>query len=224
MEPVTSSGSGPDPAASPAPHYFDEEPGVRSRPTTVHLELPDRTVELTTDRGVFAADRIDPGTALLLAELAALDSGGRRRPEGSPEVVVDLGCGSGAIACVQALRHPDSRVLAVDVNRRARELCAANAAAVGADVEVLAPQDVPADLRVDHLVSNPPIRIGKPAVHALLGGWLDRLGPDGTAHLVVARHLGADSLATWMRSLGFSVERLRSRTGYRILEVRPPPD
>ena len=81
------------------------------------------------------------------------------------------------------------------------------------------PDEVPADLRFATIWSNPPIHVGKPALHALLERWLPRLADDGVAHLVVQRHLGADSLATWLGGEGWSVERVASRQGYRVLAV-----
>ena len=94
---------------------------------------------------------------------------------------------------------------------------------------VVRPDDVDPALRFDRILCNPPIRIGKPALHALLITWLDRLAPDGRAHMVVHRHLGSDSLARWLTGRGHAVQRLLSRSGYRLLEVRagggsPQPD
>jgi 16S rRNA G1207 methylase RsmC len=80
---------------------------------------------------------------------------------------------------------------------------------------------VPAGLVIDELWSNPPIRVGKPVLHGLLATWLPRLAPDGVARLVVARNLGADSLHRWLEGAGWTVTRIASRKGYRILEVRP---
>jgi 16S rRNA G1207 methylase RsmC len=120
-----------------------------------------------------------------------------------------------------ALRSPGLTVWAVDVNERARALCAANAAAAGATgVVVAAPADVPADARLDVIWSNPPIRIGKDALHDLLLAWLPRLAPDGVAHLVVHKHLGADSLQRWLQAEGFPTTRTASAKGYRVLETR----
>jgi 16S rRNA (guanine1207-N2)-methyltransferase len=48
------------------------------------------------------------------------------------------------------------------------------------------------------------------------------LRPGGHAWLVVHKHLGSDSLARWLAAEGYGVERLRSRVGYRILEVTRP--
>jgi 16S rRNA G1207 methylase RsmC len=197
----------------PAGHYFDPTPAGRSAPRTVRLDLPDRSLLLTTDRGVFAGDRIDAGTKYLLLE------GGPARASGT---LVDLGCGYGPIACTLAARAPNTEVWAVDVNQRALDLARANAAALDLrNVHVATPDDVPSSLVVDELWSNPPIRIGKAALHDLLTGWLDRLAVDGRARLVVQKHLGADSLQRWLASEGWPVDRIGSRAGYRLLEVRP---
>ena len=192
--------------------YWTDSPGVASRPSEVDLLLPDVDLRLTTDRGVFSADRVDRGTRYLLLEGPDLPTG--------PVDLLDLGCGYGPIACTLASRRPEARVWAVDVNERARDLCRANAAVAGlANVEVAAPDDVPVDLRLAAIWSNPPIRIGKPALHDLLTRWLDLLTPDGTAHLVVQRHLGADSLARWLDDRGWATERRGSRKGFRLLDV-----
>jgi 16S rRNA (guanine1207-N2)-methyltransferase len=196
----------------PAGHYFDAEPGAASRPRAVRLDLPDRSLVLTTDRGVFSGDRVDPGTKYLLLDGPPLPDHG---------TFVDLGCGYGPIACTLAARAPAAEVWAIDVNQRALELCRANAAALGlGNVRTGLAEDVPDDLVVDRLWSNPPIRIGKRALHDLLLAWLPRLTPDGRAALVVQKHLGADSLQRWLDGEGFATERLGSRTGYRLLEVR----
>ena len=189
-------------------HYFSDQPSIASKRASVALVLPDLSLTLTTDRGVFSHGAIDVGTKLLLQEATA--------PHGPN--AVDLGCGYGPIACVLARRAPDATVWAVDVNERARELCALNAAGL-TNVRVIEPAEWPEGLTVDTLWSNPPIRVGKAELHALLTTWLARLSPDGSAVLVVQRHLGADSLANWVETLGFEVTRLCSRQGYRLLRV-----
>ncbi len=193
-------------------HYFSAEPAATSRPGTVALTVRGATLTLRTDRGTFSPDRLDPGTALLLDRAPAPPAEGR---------FVDVGCGYGPIACTLATLAPAATVEAVDVNRRALELCAVNARAAGLDnVRANEPDDVPPG-PVDLIWSNPPIRIGKAALHELLATWLARLTPDGSAVLVVNRHLGADSLQRWLGDQGFPTERLASKRGYRLLGVRP---
>ena len=194
-------------------HYFDEEPETESRPHRVEVTLPDISLSLTADRGVFSSEHLDAGTKLLLLEAPPLTT--------SDTTVLDLGCGWGPIACVAALRAPTSQIWAVDTNRRARDLTTQNVAAIGAAdrVTVAAPDDVDPNIRFDRILSNPPIRIGKTALHGLLSRWLSRLNPHGVAHLVVQKNLGSDSLSKWLTAEGHRVQRLTSRAGFRILEV-----
>ncbi|MEZ5255964.1 MAG: methyltransferase [Ilumatobacteraceae bacterium] len=134
--------------------------------------------------------------------------------------LLDLGCGAGPIALTMARRSPQASVWAVDVNERARELCVDNARENGiANVRVAAPDDVPAEVRFATIWSNPPIRIGKAQLHSLLRQWLPRLAEGGQAVLVVQKHLGADSLATWLGVEGWNVDRMTSRSGYRLLRI-----
>ena len=204
-----------DPAAQPASgQYFEAEPRAASSPRSLVVKICGMQLSFHTDSGVFSPGRLDPGTRLLLAEAPPVAAGERR--------VLDLGCGWGPIACVAALRSPAAEVLAVDVNERALGLTARNAEANGAsNVTVAHPDAVDPALRFDRILCNPPIRIGKPALHQLLATWLDRLAPAGRTHLVVQRHLGSDSLARWLTDRGNGVTRLVSRAGYRLLEVLP---
>ncbi len=135
--------------------------------------------------------------------------------------MLDLGSGSGVLALALARLASRATVWAVDVNERARQLTAANAAINElANVLVADPEAVPADVRFDLIWSNPPIRIGKSALHALLSTWLRRLSTEGRAVLVVQKHLGADSLQRWLIDEGWPTTRLASSRGYRVLQVR----
>ena len=194
-------------------HYFDADPSVPSAPRELRLDLPDRSFTLRSDAGVFAADGVDSATKYLLLEAPAPPPGG---------AFLDLGCGYGPIACTLAARSPAATVFAVDVNQRALDLCRANAEALGlANVVTGGADAVPDAVSLDLIWSNPPIRIGKAALHELLSTWLRRLTPTGAAVLVVHKHLGADSLHRWLDGEGWGVARLGSRAGNRLLEVRP---
>ncbi|MFL1432770.1 MULTISPECIES: class I SAM-dependent methyltransferase [unclassified Nocardiopsis] len=210
-----------------AQHYFDSDPGAASRPSTADLVLPDLHLRLHTDRGVFSPDKVDLGTRVLLESVPAPPPQGR---------LLDVGCGYGPIALTLASRAPGARVLGVDVNSRAVGLARRNAAEHGlgnARFAVITPQGEPAEQDTpdapgatdlagpfDAIWSNPPIRVGKEILHTLLRVWLGRLTDQGVAHLVVQRHLGADSLHTWLRAQGFPTERAASRAGFRVLAVR----
>ena len=192
-------------------HYFSAQPTAPSRPGTVTVELPDVTLELATDSGVFSHSRLDRGTRVLL-ERAPMP------PVRGP--LLDLGCGYGPIALTIATRRKRLPVWAVDVNDRAVELTRRNAQAAGlGNVTACRPEEVPADVTFAGIYSNPPIRSGKGALHELLETWLPRLQPEGRAYLVVAKNLGSDSLARWLVDRGWPTTRLASSAGYRVLEV-----
>jgi 16S rRNA (guanine1207-N2)-methyltransferase len=192
-------------------HYFDPQPAAASRPAEIELALPDGTIRLHSDRGVFSSAQVDSGTIILL----------RHSPPPPPEgQLLDLGCGYGPIAVTLARRSPAATVWAVDVNERALSLVLENVAALGLDnVRAVTPDAVPDDVSFAGIWSNPPIRIGKDALHDLLLRWLGRLAPDGKAWLVVHKHLGADSLTRWLDEQGLIVNRRSSKQGYRVLEV-----
>ncbi len=136
--------------------------------------------------------------------------------------LLDLGCGYGPLALVLAARSPGATVWAVDVNERALGLCAGNAQRAGLpNVRCAGPGDPALPARFGLIWSNPPIRIGKAALHELLAGWLARLAPGGTACLVVQRNLGADSLQRWLAEAGWPARRLAARGGYRVLAAGP---
>jgi 16S rRNA (guanine1207-N2)-methyltransferase len=193
-------------------HYF-ETPQGKSETFRIPMRLWDEEVELDSARGVFSRGGLDPGTAMLLRSCDP--------PEG-PVGLLDLGCGIGPLTIALGLANTDARITAVDVNERALALTRANAdrLGIGDRVTTALPQDVPTDELYDEIWSNPPIRIGKQALHELLGTWLSRLRPEGTARMVVARNLGADSLAVWLAEQGWECERVASAKGFRVFAVR----
>jgi len=207
----------PDESTTPVPptesaHYFDEDPTVTSDPVVVDVTLPDTAFTLETDSGVFSRGRVDDGTSLLLRSTVPISASGH---------LLDLGAGAGPIALTMARRSPDATVWAVDVNSRARQLCERNARRnkIG-NIRVALPSEVPDDVRFSTIWSNPPIRVGKQALHDLLLDWLGRLTDDGTACLVVQKHLGADSLQRWLTGQGHPADRIASKSGFRLLATR----
>ena len=203
-------------------HYFTAEPASAAQRRQLQVHLAGREVIVQTAPGIFCPDRVDIGTAVLLREAPAPP------PVGN---LLDIGAGWGPIALSLGLLSTDATIWAVDVNQRALSLARSNAKALGVnDFQAMTPDEVPADIRFDAIWSNPPIRVGKPALHDLLMHWLPRLTPGGAAYLVVQKNLGSDSLQRWLtteleaRQPGaFTVGRHATTRGFRLLSVRPAP-
>ena len=193
-------------------HYFTADPTVAFRREPVTASVWGVDLTLDSGSGVFARGRLDVGTAVLFRETEAPSRGH----------VLDLGCGYGVIGLAAAVASPAVRVTAVDVNERALLLARENAAALGVADRYRAelPEQVEPTATYDEIWSNPPIRVGKQALHDLLLSWLPRLAPGGRAVMVVGKNLGADSLQRWLGEQGWPTTRLASAKGFRILETR----
>ena len=193
-------------------HYFTADPSVAFKRAPVHASVWGQELDLVSGSGVFAQGRVDIGTAILF----------RETEPPAPGRILDLGCGYGLIGLAAAAAVPGADVTAVDVNERAVLLANENAASLGvADrFRAVTPDGVAADATYDEIWSNPPIRIGKEALHELLLTWLPRLAPGGRAVMVVGKNLGADSLQRWLGEQGYPTERLASAKGFRVLETR----
>ncbi|WP_047689782.1 class I SAM-dependent methyltransferase [Kocuria sp. ZOR0020] len=206
-------------------HYF-LTPETPEQRTQMQVELRGRTVSVVTSAGVFSPKALDKGTAVLLESA----------PDPAGSEFLDLGCGwgpitlalglSGANLSTESTDDDAPRVTAVDVNERSLALTRDNAAANGVRAETYLPEDVPAERRFDVIWSNPPIRVGKEALHQILLQWLPRLSPDGVAWLVVQKNLGADSLQKWLVTAlaeatgqSWDVKRSATSKGFRVLAV-----
>lgn len=165
--------------------------------------------------GVHAAGKLDPGSALLLRELAAHGTvaGGA--------TVLDLGCGWGPLA-----RHAAERgahVTAVDDDLAAVRATRRNVPAA----EVLhgdLDRGLPAGARYDRVLVNPPFHVGAGVRLDVGRGFLAaarrRVAPGGEIWLVANAALPyeaavppGDELAEVVRERGFKVLRVRPRSG-----------
>jgi len=195
----------------PEEHYFSADPSVAFERIPVVADVWDTTLHLTSGSGVFAKGRLDIGTSILFRETEPPTAGR----------ILDMGCGYGVIGLAIAQLAPDAVVTGVDVNERAVLLANENAAALGVvdRYRAVTPDGVGAEETFDEIWSNPPIRIGKDALHELLLTWLPRLAPGGRAVMVVGKNLGADSLQRWLGEQGYPTTRIGSAKGFRVLET-----
>lgn len=194
-------------------HYFSASPDSQAALRDITFHVGEREFSVQAASGTFSASKLDPGTSVLLSKFEQFPTEGN---------VLDLGCGWGPISLAIASFSPEVKVWALDVNARSLDLARKNAAKLELqNIEVVTADQIPGDLRFDAIWSNPPIRIGKAALHELLRTWLPRLQSGGRAMLVVQKQLGADSLLAWIQSEfpELTASRFSTDKGFRVLEV-----
>ncbi len=132
------------PGSAPAPESFVTRYDTRWRGVDV---------EVFALAGVFSADALDPGTAMLLDHIDVPASGER---------VLDFGCGAGVVAACLAAAGRDARVTAVDTSAvalRSTQMTASRNAL--SNVEVIGADGLgEVDGVFDRIVSNPPFHAG----------------------------------------------------------------
>ncbi|KST57060.1 methyltransferase [Methylobacterium sp. GXS13] len=166
---------------------------------------------LCTQPGIFSWDRLDPGTALLLANLPPLKGRG-----------ADLGCGLGILSRAILGSPAVTALTLVEVDRRAVEMAQRNVAdpratIVWADIRVAG--TVPGSL--DFVVMNPPFHDGGTEDQALGRTFIARaaeaLRKGGTLWLVANAHLPYETaLGAAFRDVSVTIQA----GGYRVYEAR----
>jgi 16S rRNA (guanine1207-N2)-methyltransferase len=197
--------------------YFAERPRAPHRRRELRFLYRGQILVFETDAGVFAAEGLDPGTALLIE---CLDPAPADR-------VLDLGCGWGPIGLAAARAAPQGVVVLTDVNRRAVLLARGNARRNGiANVEVR-PGPLYAPVQGERfalIATNPPYHAGRETVLKILTGAPEHLEPGGRILLVGKGSQGIQFYQRWLAEHWSGGVEVRARgSGYRVLEARPAP-
>ncbi|HJZ43589.1 MAG TPA: methyltransferase, partial [Hyphomicrobiaceae bacterium] len=173
---------------------------------TVPLAIGGLTRDWVTYPGIFAADRIDEGTALLLSALPALP------PRAN---VLDFGCGSGVIGAAVRATNPGVALALLDNDAVA--LAAAGENVSGARLILGDRFGDAGETAYDAILSNPPLHRGIAEDHAQLEQLVTRapehLGAGGLLQVVVQRRVPLDRLL----SAQFDQVRIVAENGrYRV--------
>jgi len=198
-------------------HYFTSEPGAAHELRQITLEANGQLYRFFTDTGVFSKGRIDKGTDLLIKSIlnhARIKAGDR---------VLDLGCGYGPLGIVIAAAFPGAVVVMTDINKRAAELAARNAALNGVSNVIAREGDGLAAFAgepdFDCILMNPPIRAGKEKVFGLIRDAHVHLRPGGELWFVARTKQGVKSLEKFCAGVFSEVEEVAKKGGYRVVRA-----
>lgn len=166
---------------------------------------------LCTQPGIFSWDRLDPGSALLLATLPPLRGRG-----------ADLGCGLGLLARAVLASDAVTGLACIDIDRRAVEMARRNLGDSRASVRWADIRQPDPDLaKLDFVVMNPPFHDGGAEDRALGQSFIARAA--GALRHGGALWLTANAHLPYERVLGeaFAEVTLRaSANGYKVYEAR----
>ena len=177
------------------------------------LTVGERPLVFRTQPGVFSADGPDAGSLLLLDSI---------EPVVKPHMkVLDLGCGVGLIGISLAAQLTRGEVWMVDPDVRAFRLTeenirlndASNAHPVLGDIT----RDLPAGLRFDLVLSNPPTHSGKAVLQNFVEESHDVLRPGGWMYVVVNRLL---SIRAMMAETFGEVDQVARRKGFVVVRAQ----
>ncbi len=193
-------------------------PLARRRNFACELAFRDRgrLIHLRTRPGVFSHRKVDPGARQLMAAMEI----------GPGDRVLDIGCGSGAVALAAAFRAEGVSVLAVDSHARAVECALWGARRNGLSniaVEHSATGPQGADASFDVVAANPPYYAGFRIAQFFLETAFAALRPGGRVY-VVSKHAEwyAEHMPLWFsdvaveQSKGYWIRGARSRIPDRI--------
>ena len=189
-------------------HYYTKETKSKSNIKKVTIKIKNIVLELLTDNGVFSKKGLDFGTRCLLENLYDIKGD-----------VLDIGCGYGPIGIYVAKRY-NAKVTMSDINQRAISLAKKNIYLNKVDCEVIQ-SDMYENIigSYDHIITNPPIRIGKEKLYYLLKEAKQYLKPNGNLWLVVNKNQGAKSLVKELEK-DYLVQIIDKNKGFYIILAR----
>jgi 16S rRNA (guanine1207-N2)-methyltransferase len=188
-------------------HYFSKNLETKSEEKTLDYTFKEKSFKFISDHGVFSKDHVDYATDLLLNHISLNEN----------DRVLDLGCGYGVIGIVLATYYK-AKVTMIDVNERALNLTNKNLHINQVDAKVqLSEGFAQIHETFKHIVSNPPIRIGKQAMYQLFLDAKTHLADGGSLWLVMHKKHGAISAMDYLKQF-YQVHVIKKQKGFHIIQ------
>jgi 16S rRNA G1207 methylase RsmC len=191
-------------------HYFSATPKCDDRFGVIHATLLGCNFEFLSSSSVFSKKRVDLGTRVLIEAMTLPKTG----------MVLDLGCGYGAVGIAAAATNPQLQVVLTDVNVRAVRLAKQNLEnnkIRNAQVRYGYLYEPVADFCFNCILSNPPVSAGMDTVKAIITGAPTVLAAEGTFQMVIRSKIGVKTLPEAFTEAFGNCEVLARESGYRVL-------
>jgi len=195
-------------------HYFiSSEHDEKDFFTFDHEQFGERFVFTSCD-DVFSKNQIDYGSQVLINAIVK-DSD---KYQGH---ILDICCGYGTIGIIlsKLLKLPFDMC---DINRLAVKLANINVKNNKSMVENVFESNMWENVsrKYSHIVSNPPIKVGKKVLLDFLNGIDDHLESGGSVTIVIKKNFGADSTKKYLTEIFGNCEVMNRDKGYYILRSK----
>ncbi|GMA57059.1 methyltransferase [Alicyclobacillus sacchari] len=189
-------------------HYYSQRPSVASDERKIRVDVRGVSIDLVTDRGVFAKGGLDEATRRLIetVDLTGATS------------ALDLGAGYGVVTAVLGRAYPLVEWTLIDINERAIDLAIRNTAGLAKKPIAIVHDGIPEEMDsvYDHVLLNPPIRAGKAVIYRLYEESHRALRHGGKLWIVIQKKHGAPSTFEELQRHYGSVETVYKKSGYFI--------
>ena len=200
-------------------HYFSEFSNSKIKFLTVPVSLRKHLYLFKTITGIFSFKKLDLGTRVLIENMII--------PKNAA-LLLDLGCGYGAIGIVLAYESPDSLVYLTDINRRAlwcaKQNIQINIPHLKNHMHVMYGNYFEPfknkGIKFEGIYMNPPLRLGRKAFIALFKEIPIYLKKNSTFQFVIRKKMGSEYIYNYLLE-AFSKERIEilcKRSGYWVFK------
>ncbi|MCL2135166.1 MAG: methyltransferase [Candidatus Bathyarchaeota archaeon] len=191
-------------------HYFSSSPQSEVNYGLIRTKFFGKTFEFITASSVFSKRRIDIGTQLLIKSMILPESG----------TVLDIGCGYGVVGVVVAAFNPKLQVYLSDINERAVNIAKKNVGrnrVFNAKVLCGCLYEPVKDLKVDCILSNPPVSAGMETVKAIIKDAPKIMRSGATFEMVIRSKIGVKIFpALFVETFG-NCAIIGRESGFRVL-------
>ncbi len=193
-----------------AEHYFAALPKSQAKLGLIQTNLRGIFFEFLTASSVFSKKQVDLGTRLLIETMVLPKTG----------VVLDVGCGYGAVGIAAAASNPRLQLVMTDVNVRAVRLARQNIKINkinNAEVRCGYLYEPVKDATFNCVLSNPPVSAGMEIVKTIINEALKVMMSEATFQMVILSKIGAKTLPSVLNETFGNCAVLARRSGYRVL-------
>ncbi len=194
------------------PQYYEKKQTSKFRIKEITPALRGMIFTFHTAGGIFSAERIDPGTKLLVDSCIMEDGW----------TVLDMGCGYGVVGIVIKKVYPHGDVFMVDVNERAIALAEQNAAINGVQPHIRQGNlfEPLGEMQFDTILLNPPYIAGRKLIFIMLTESQKHLKKGGLLQVVARHQKGGKTIAAKMKEMFGNVLDHARKGGYHVYVSR----